>query len=113
MGAASWPDHYWPMNEESGSTVYDKIASGTKRNGTISKAKWVEDGEVEALFTGLAYMEGVNFTLRNIETGSERFTNSNEVEIVGLMVPPDYDCYQITLVDDIDAIDPEGRDPSL
>ena len=36
---------YWPMNEGSGSTVYDKIVNGAKHNGTIASGtgSWVAD----------------------------------------------------------------------
>ncbi len=57
------------------------------------------------------YLSAPSFTLADIETGSVKFTNSNEVEIVDFPVPEDYDLFQITASGDIEAIDPDGWVP--
>lgn len=54
------------------------------------------------------YLPAPPFTLADIETGSEAFTNSNEVEIVDFSIPEGYDWFQITESGDIGVLDPNG-----
>ncbi len=48
------------------------------------------------------------FTVVNIETGSDRFTGSNAVELADFPVPEGYDRFQITADGGGGAVDPDG-----
>ncbi len=84
---------YWPMNEGSGSEVYDGTANAS--TGTVVNATWTtSDLELSARPSDFAYASA--FTLADIETGSERFTNTNEVELAQFTIPDGYDRFQVT-----------------
>ncbi len=83
---------YWPMNEGMGIEVYDATANAT--TGTIINASWTTDTDLA--LTPPPFLYSPSFTLADIETGSERFTNSNEVDIVNFPIPVGFDQFQIT-----------------
>ena len=80
---------YWPLDEGSGPTVFDRTVNSN--NGTWAGShEWVTADDLDLAL----------FTLAHPVTGSTRFTCTNEVAIVALSIPPDCDQYQITLSDE-------------
>lgn len=84
---------YWPLNEGTGSSVFDGTANAS--TGTIVSATWVDDTALELLTADAEFRYALPFILANLETGSTEFTNSNEVEVVDFPVPEGYSHYQI------------------
>ncbi len=85
---------YWPLNEGEGTTVYDGTYDGTE--GTVINAEWVVDGDLALVLP---------FILADQETGSTRFTNSNEVDIVVFPMLDGYDQFQITESGETNALE--------
>ncbi len=54
---------------------------------------------------GVKFMPSDPLTLANVRTGSTRFTNTNEVEVVGFPVPDGCTHFQITESGDVTAVD--------
>ncbi len=94
---------YWPMNEGAGDNVYDGTANAA--TGTVVNAQGWEVADDFALHAAPAgFVYGRSFTLADIETGSERFTNSNTVDVAAFLVPEGRDRFQITESDDTGAL---------
>jgi hypothetical protein len=85
---------YWPLNEGSGTAVAD--GTGGTSDGTLVGASWQTDGDLTLQAAPIGYAYGGSFRLAGILTGSERFTNSNAVDLVDVQVPAGCDQFQMT-----------------
>ena len=94
---------YWPLNEGSGSVAFDQ--SGNNSTGTVVSATWATSSALNLLLFDSSFSPTAAFTLANIETGSERFTNSNKVNVTSFPLPEGADQYQITQSGDVSSID--------
>ncbi|NLL83765.1 MAG: LamG domain-containing protein, partial [Lentisphaerae bacterium] len=97
---------YWPLDEGEGTTVYDWTASGS--DGTLVGAGWNDDGDLTLELTDAEYLDALPVALADLVTGSERFTNSNEVDVVEFPVPRGYDVYQFGTTGEPSEIDAGG-----
>ena len=79
---------YWPLNEGVGTQVFDQTAYAS--TGTVISATWVatEDLTLSSL------------TLAHPITGSPRFTNTNAVDVAGLIIPAQSSHYQVTFTNE-------------
>lgn len=93
---------YWPMNEGEGEWVFD--ATTNQNAGTIVNAEWKIVDDLDFWHLSGDFKFALPFTLANIETGSDRFTNSNEVDLVEVSVPEGYDQFQITQIGEVSAL---------
>ena len=80
---------YWPLDEGEGTTVYDWTASGS--DGTLTGAGWTSEEDLVLTPADAEYLDALPVALADLVTGSERFTNSNEVDVVVFPVPRGYD----------------------
>jgi len=105
---------YWPMNEGSGSTVYDKIVNGAKHNGTIASGtgSWVADDTdlSAAIPAARGFVDLLPLVVTNAVTGSARFFNSGELGVASLTVPDGYNEWQLTESGDVAAISVDAWD---
>ncbi len=85
---------YWPLNEGSGSTVYDGTANDME--GTVVNAEWVVAVDLVLTPADADFLPALPFTVADKVTGSTEFTNSNAVDIVEFPIPQEYDLFQIT-----------------
>lgn len=87
---------YWPLDEGSGSEVFDRTDNaGT---GTLETATWVTED-------ALAFTD---FAVAHPVTGGARFCGTNELAVAGLSIPDGCDYYQITTSGLAAAISPGG-----
>ncbi len=98
---------YWPLDEGSGAEVFD--GTDNHSTGTVVGASWVVAEDLALAPPDAEYLLAASFTLADRQTGGERFTNSNEVDLAAFPVPDGYDRFQFTGEDgDISAVDPQG-----
>ncbi len=98
---------YWPMNEGSGTNIYDQ--SGYGSNGGATNGFWTTDAQLSVALPSTAdFVNALPFVLADFDTTSTRFTNSNEVDVASFPVPAGYDAYQITSSGDSSVLNPAG-----
>lgn len=85
---------YWPLNEGTGTNAFDGTINAS--TGAIYGASWTNDSGLTLQSAPAGFVYGSPFSLGNLKTGSTRFTNSNEVNLVACSVPQDCDRFQIT-----------------
>ena len=86
---------YWPLDDAAGATVQD--LSPAANDGTLTGTAWAEDADLVLVANDSTFVPAAPLTLADLETGSERFTNSNQVDVAAFPVPPDVVQYQVTL----------------
>jgi hypothetical protein len=97
---------YWPLNEGAGTTVYGRTSAG---NGTLTgSATWISASDLTLTAASPDYLLAMPFTLADRVTGSTRFTNSNQVDVVDLPIPAGCNYYQFTASGGVTDIDPDG-----
>lgn len=97
---------YWPLNEEGGATVYDQSANAS--DGEVIGAGWTHTDTLPLQPSAAGFEFFRPFVLADLETGSTRFTNSNEVDVIDLPVPEGCDGYQLNFLADAASLDPEA-----
>lgn len=101
---------YWRLDDGQGDRVYN--LADDRGHGTVAGATWVTTSELTLADAPTDYLGFTRFTVADIETGSTRFTNSNQVDLVSFPIPEGYDQYQFTQSGAVSAIDPHGWAPT-
>lgn len=93
---------YWPLNEGSGTTALDATTNAAA--GTLVNASWTtgDDLALQPAPSGFAYASP--FAVAHPQTGSTRFTGTNQVVLASFPIPPGYDRFQITESGDAGAL---------
>ncbi len=97
---------YWQLNEGSGSVNYDMTAGNS--HGTNFNATWIWNEDLDLVNTNVDFLLAFPFSVANIQTGSEDFTNTNEVDVLDFPVPDGYNLYQVTESSNSSSINPAG-----
>lgn len=101
---------YWPLDEGTGDTAFDNTGAGS--DGTLNGVTWTTTETLNLVVPDPDWTHAMPFDLGNIKTGSTRFTNSNQVEVVAFPIPEGCDFYQMNDEPGVGSIDPGGWLPT-
>lgn len=102
---------YWRLDGREGAAVHNLAAN--QFDGTATDPVWTTSANL-VLDDPLSQTPGPvafrAFTLADIDTGSTRFTNSNEVDIAAFPIPAGYNRFQITTSNTIASLSETWRE---